>query len=99
MKILAVCGMGLGSSLILRLGIEGALKELGIEGEVEVADIGTAKSISCDLIVTSQQLAELLSSTGKPVVAIHNYLDRVEMRDKIKAAFQGEGRGDKKGGN
>ncbi|SMB94493.1 PTS system, ascorbate-specific IIB component [Thermanaeromonas toyohensis ToBE] len=91
MKILAVCGMGLGSSLILRLGIEGALRDLGIEGEVEVADIGTAKSVPCDLIVTSEQLAELLTATGKPIVVIHNYLDKEEMREKLEAALKGKG--------
>lgn len=87
MKILAVCGMGLGSSLLLRMQIEAALKELGVtDFSVEVADISTAKAIDADLIVTSPQFAPML--TGKvPVITIINYVNKQEMRQKMGAAF------------
>ena len=45
MKILAVCGMGLGTSLILRMNAEKALKQLGIEADVEVSDMGSARAL------------------------------------------------------
>ena len=59
MKILAVCGMGLGTGLLLRMQAEKALRELGIQADVEVADIGTARALasSADLILTSEELA------------------------------------------
>jgi len=87
MKILAVCGMGLGSSLLLRMQIEGALKELGVTGAtVEVADISTAKAVPADVIVTSPQFAPML--TGRvPVVTIQNYVNKQEMRQKMAAVL------------
>lgn len=91
-KILAVCGMGLGSSLLLRMQVEAALKELGVQGvTVEVADIGTAKGTPADLIVTSPQFAEMLQSGKVPVVAISNYVDKQEIRRKMAAALGVEG--------
>lgn len=87
MRVLAVCGMGLGSSLVLRIGVEAALRELGIEGTVEAVDVSTAKADRPDLIVTSGQLAELLHGRGVPVIEIHNYVDRAEIKSKLQAAL------------
>lgn len=42
MKILAVCGFGVGSSMVLKFTIEKALAELGIEAEVENTDLTSA---------------------------------------------------------
>lgn len=86
MKVLAVCGMGLGSSLILRMQVEKALKKLGLKGSVEVADIGSARSLasSADLIVTSGKLAERMKDYDTPIVTISNYMDLDEMMGKIR---------------
>ena len=88
MRILAVCGMGLGSSLLLKMQVESALRELGVRVDsLEVADIATAKAISADLIVTSPQFAEMLKSGGASVVAVSNYVDKQEIRQKLAAAL------------
>ena len=50
MKILAVCGMGFGSSMMLKMTIEKILKEKGITADVETADFTTASSIYADFI-------------------------------------------------
>jgi ascorbate PTS system EIIB component len=90
LKILAVCGMGLGSALVLRMQAEKALKELGLTADLEVADIGTARAIapSADLILTSQELAEQLGSVKPKVVTISNFIDLREMVTKLKAALE-----------
>ncbi len=41
-KILAICGFGVGTSLILRMNIEKVLKENNLEAEVEHIDVTTA---------------------------------------------------------
>lgn len=89
MKILAVCGMGLGTSLILRMNAEKALKQLGIEGDVEVSDMGSARALaaSADLIVTSEELAEQLGPVKARVVTISNFIDLNEMVTKLTAAI------------
>lgn len=89
MKILAVCGMGLGSGLLLRMQAEKALKELGIAADVEVSDVGTARALAtnADLILTSEELAGQLGTVKPKVVTISNFIDLREMVMKLKAAI------------
>jgi len=88
MKILAVCGMGFGSSLVLRMTIEAVLKDANIKATVVVSDIGTAKAEPADVIVTSAEFAKLLESKRVPIVVVKNYVDRKEMRDKLLPVLQ-----------
>ncbi len=83
--------MGLGSGLLLRMQAEKALKELGLEADLEVADIGTARAIapSADLILTSQELAEHLGEVKPKIVTISNFIDLQEMVTKLRAAIEG----------
>ena len=89
MKILAVCGMGLGTSLILRMNAEKALKQLGVQADVDVSDIGSARALArtADLILTSEELAEQLGPVKPPVVVIANFIDLTEMVTKLKLAL------------
>ncbi len=89
MKILAVCGMGLGSGLILRMQAEKALKELGIQADLEVADIGTARALAstADLILTSEELAQQLVGVKPRIVTIKNFIDLREMVTKLGGAI------------
>lgn len=88
MKILAVCAMGLGSGLLLRMQAEKALRNLGIQAEVAVADIGSARAVASgvELIVTSPELALQLEGVKPPVIKIVNFIDLQEMTDKLSAA-------------
>lgn len=88
-RILAVCGMGLGSGLILRMQAEKALRRLGREAELEVADIGTARALAAnaDLIVTSEELAQQLAGVKARIVVIQNFIDVDEMVEKLGAAM------------
>lgn len=88
-KILAVCGMGLGSGLLLRMQAEKALRELGVKADLEVADIGTARALAstADLIVTSEELAQQLGAVKSKVVVITNFIDLKEMVDKLRDAI------------
>jgi ascorbate PTS system EIIB component len=87
MKILAVCGMGLGSSMVLKLTLGKVLKQLGLTADVEVSDISSAQSQQADLIVTSAELAERLAGTHIPVIVIKNYVDQKEMKEKFVAVL------------
>ncbi len=89
MKILAVCGMGLGSGLILRMQAEKALRELGLQADLEVADIGTARALAstADLILTSAELAKQLVGVKPRIVTISNFIDQREMVEKLGAAM------------
>ncbi len=89
MKILAVCGMGLGSGLLLRMQAEKALRTLGVQADLEVADIGTARAAAqtADLIITSNELAQQLAGVKPKIVTISNFIDLQEMVTKLGAAL------------
>lgn len=87
-KVLAVCGMGLGTGLVLRMQTESALRELGVDAEVEVADIGSARGQvqGVDVVVTSAELAEELGQVDATVVTVTNFVDGGEIKAKLADA-------------
>lgn len=91
MKILAVCGMGLGSSMILKIQIDKAARSLGINADIELADITIARSlaVNADIIVTSKELAERIGEVKGKIITITNYMDLNEMTNKLREAIGG----------
>lgn len=86
MKILAVCGFGVGSSMVLKMTLEKAVKELGVNAEVKNTDIASAKAEQADVYFTSAELKpDLESSTDKPVYAIKRYMDKDEVLKAMNA--------------
>ena len=94
MKVLAVCGLGIGSSIILKINVGKVLDELGVKDySLDVADIGSAQSIRFDVAVTSVELAGVLSKNMKDedkfrVLAISNSVDKNEMKEKVKTCLE-----------
>lgn len=85
MKILAVCGFGVGSSMVLRMTIEKVCKDLGIDASVENTDVSSAQGTNCDYIFTSEELASTLKSSANcPVIAIQRYMDKEEVKTKFQ---------------
>ncbi|MBB4930195.1 PTS system ascorbate-specific IIB component [Lipingzhangella halophila] len=91
MRILAVCGMGVGTSVLLKVNTERAIRELDLDAYVEVADIGAARGAvkEADIVLTSAELAAQLGETGVPVVVVDNFVDSDEIRTKLGAAVEG----------
>lgn len=94
MNVLAVCGLGIGSSIMLKINVEKILNELGIDDyQLNVADIGTARSMPFDMVVTSTELADVLKE-GTPqerhfrILPISNFVDKDEMREKVKNCIE-----------
>lgn len=80
MRVLAVCGFGVGSSMALKMQVEKALKELGIEAEVDNTDIATASSMNPDIIYTSPEFAEQLKgSVNCPIIEIKQFMNYSEV--------------------
>lgn len=87
MKILAVCGNGLGSSLILKIKIVSVLKELGIcDAEVEHCDLTSAHSEKADVIVVTKDLAS--NFTGAPnLITLASVMSAAELKEKLQELF------------
>ena len=53
MKIVTVCGLGVGSSLMLEINIKKILKDLGVEGKVSHTNLEDVKKIEADILWNS----------------------------------------------
>ncbi|SEJ19616.1 PTS system IIB component, L-Asc family (TC 4.A.7) [Propionispira arboris] len=81
MKILTVCGNGIGSSLMLAMKIEEICKEEGIQADVESIDFNSAQGKDVDLIVTVKELAEQFEH--KDVAVVRSYINKKKIKEDI----------------
>lgn len=90
MKIIAVCGMGIGTSVLLKMNTEKVLRKLGIDADVEAADIGVARGMARDaeIVLTSEELAEEIGDVDAQVIVIDNFFDLDEITEKLTSALE-----------
>jgi len=87
LKVVTVCGVGQGSSLIMKMFVDDVLKELGVPARVEPTEIITAKAAGADMIVCSILHEPELRGSAKIVVGLKSLVDKKEMREKIAKAL------------
>ena len=89
MKIIAVCGMGIGTSVLLKINAEKVLKMLDIEATVEAADVSTARGAAFDaqIILTTPELVESLSGVNAEIISIDHFCDLEELNTKLSKAL------------
>ncbi|HWO76191.1 MAG TPA: PTS sugar transporter subunit IIB [Bacillus sp. (in: firmicutes)] len=85
MKILCVCGLGQGTSLILRINVETVLRELGVQADVDNTDVSSASSENPDFIITSNELAQSLEGHSSKIIIVNNYFDMNEIKTALKS--------------
>lgn len=88
MKIVALCGAGIGTSEILRVNALRALERLDIEAEVAASDVaGVALAAAgAQVILTSPELVDAIGATNADIVVITNYFDLDEITAKLEIA-------------
>jgi PTS system ascorbate-specific IIB component len=88
-KIIAVCGMGIGTSVLLKINAEKVLKMLDIEATVEAADMSTARKASFDaqIILTTPELVESLKGVNAEIISIDHFFDLEELNIKLSKAL------------
>ncbi|WP_010274946.1 PTS sugar transporter subunit IIB [Paenibacillus senegalensis] len=87
MKIICVCGLGQGTSLILRMNVENVLKEMGVQADVDHMDVSTASGTQADFIVTNNELAQSLQGHSAKIVLVNNYFDLNEIKESLQEAL------------
>lgn len=90
-KISAVCGMGLGSGLLVKMGIERVLERHGYgrdDFRVEVADISTARATSPDIFVTTSEFAKSLREVDAEVITVKNLFNEDEIEEALLETFE-----------
>jgi len=88
--------MGFGTSLMLKIAVEGILQKHGMRAEVVAWDLGSVKGQPADVIVTSRDLERHLAGTPARLVLIDNLTDKSEIERKllpVLQALQGDGDG------
>ncbi|MFH6699400.1 PTS sugar transporter subunit IIB [Klebsiella oxytoca] len=76
LKILCVCGCGLGSSFAIEMTAKAVLKKLEIPAQIEHTTISEAGAFKSDMILTQKTFADILTADAseeeiKRVVVLH----------------------------
>ncbi len=89
MKIVAICGAGIGSSGILKVNAERVLKRLDLEAEVTAAHLASLSTDAADaqVILTSAEFVDAIGPTNADVIVIENYFDTDELARKLEASL------------
>lgn len=89
MKILTLCGAGIGTSGILKVNAERVLLRLGIAARVVAIDTSMleAELDDAQLILTGPEFVERIGRTGAEVIVVENYFDTAELQRKLEAAL------------
>lgn len=91
-KVLAVCGAGMGTCTFIKSNVQNALKQHGIQAIVDVevaANINLTTIHRCDVIFTSKNIAEgklkpVVESGEVPVISLLNIMSKQEYNEKIE---------------
>ena len=89
MRIVAVCGMGIGTSVLLKMNIEKVLTQLGVSATVEAVDITTARAagFDADIVMTTPDLLPLLDGLSAKIIEIEHFFDLEELQTKLSVAL------------
>ncbi|AQY51736.1 hypothetical protein PWEIH_01250 [Listeria weihenstephanensis FSL R9-0317] len=91
MRILAVCGSGLGTSFMVEMNINQVLTELGVtDVEVSHSDLSSATPDSADVFFLAKDIAEGGESLGE-VIVLDSIIDMDELRAKVTAVVRDKG--------
>ena len=87
LKVLTVCGAGVGTSTLLRMNISEAFKSFSLPFPVKVENtsLSRAKGTHCDLVVTFESFAAEAVKLCPDVIIVKNLMDKSELREKVGA--------------
>jgi len=88
-KIIAVCGMGIGTSVLLKLNADKVLKMLDLKATVEAADVASVRKVAIDaqIILTTPDLVDQLQGLPAEIIAIQHVFDLEELSTKLSKAL------------
>lgn len=87
MIIATLCGMGFGTSMLLKLTIDDVLKQEGITNyQINPWDLGSFKGQHADIVVAPTDMESHLKDSSATIVLIKNLVDKAEIKEKILAA-------------
>ena len=89
-KVLAACGNGMGSSMVIKMKVENALRKLNqTDFTVNSCSVGEALAAGYDIVIASLHLIqELEGRTNGKLIGLDNLMDDKEITEKLSQALQ-----------
>ena len=91
LEVVTVCGVGMGTSLIMRMTAEEVLKELGVRAHVQAMDTASARGMHADMLIGQAMHTEEFQGRFPAVVTVDNFIDKTEMREKLLVGLEAAG--------
>jgi PTS system ascorbate-specific IIB component len=91
LDVLAVCGVGMGSSLMLKMTAEDALRCLGVEARVQCTDVSTARGMTPDVVLGQAMHTAELPELAPVTVTVSDFLDRDALAEALRGALREHG--------
>lgn len=82
LKVITVCGNGIGSSLMLKMKVEELARENGIEIDAESIDSNAAVGKDADLFVTVKEFADIFEKDQK-VAITRSYMNKKKIKEDV----------------
>ncbi len=87
MKIIAICGSGLGSSFMVEMNIKKVLKKMGKEADVSHSDLASVMDSSGDLFVMGKDIAFSTNIPEDKLIVLKNIMSLLELETKLLEYF------------
>jgi PTS system ascorbate-specific IIB component len=91
LHVLTVCGVGMGSSLMLRMTAEDVFRDLGVAAKVEATDLSSAKGMQPDVILGQGMHTAEFESAAPIVVTVANFMDKDGLRRDLEKKLRDAG--------
>ena len=87
-RIMCCCGQGLGSSMIVAMNVEKALKNIGVSGvKVEHTALSEITKGCAELFVVGKDLAPQVEKFETPMIVLEQLMNMQEIESKLKEVF------------
>ncbi|MBG6088935.1 PTS sugar transporter subunit IIB [Actinomadura viridis] len=91
LEVLAVCGVGMGSSLMLKMTAEDALRALNVDARVENTDLSTARGMTADVIIGQGMHTDEIADAAPVVITVSDFLDKEGLQAALRERLAEKG--------
>jgi PTS system ascorbate-specific IIB component len=82
-NILTVCGVGSGSSLILRMYTEDVLEDMGIRYTISAGQASEARGTNADIVMCAPEFYSVCEGSPAQVVIVKSFTNKDEIRKAL----------------
>ena len=89
MKIYAVCGAGIGTSVLLKSNADRVLQTLGIEADVQAVSVAQAMQADsvAQVVMITPELQEQIKGIRSEIIVVNNIFDLAELTEKLESSL------------